>query len=101
MTTPITRREIPYPRHKVALATIPLYAAAFIPLLALGSHIWLVVILWLLSWICIDLGMSRFFIWQVNSRRRPVWKSLAVIAAIGLAADLVVVAAIYLLFPWS
>jgi hypothetical protein len=85
----------PYPKHKAGLATIPLYAAAFLPVLVLSTRWWLVLLLWIPCWLLIDAAVSRFLIWQVNSLQQPIGRSLLVVAAAGLIADLGVAGLIY------
>ena len=87
----------PYPKHMAGVATMPFYVAAFFPILVLSPSPWLAVLLWLPCWFCIDFGVSRFIVWQVNSLRRPVWKTLVAVASVGLAADFIVAGSIYAL----
>jgi hypothetical protein len=85
----------PYPKHKAGLAAIPLYVAAFLPIAVLSTQWWLVLLLWIPCWFLIDIAVSRFLIWQVNSLRRPIWKSLLMVVGVGLLVDLSVVGLIY------
>lgn len=98
----ITVIRKPYPKHKVGLATIPLYAAAFLPILLLSGGLsslsqW-ILLLWVPCWFLIDAAVSRLLVWQVNSLRWPIWKSLLAIVAVGLIADLSVAGLIYALY---
>lgn len=89
----IVRRS--YPRHKAGLAAIPLYIAAFLPFAVLSTRWWLVLLLWIPCWLLIDIAVSRFLIWQVNSLRRPIWWPLLMVVAGGLLVDLGIVGLIY------